>query len=145
MFVALYPTTFVKRKVTLALQEFNEKTITAFNMQDYFETIRFVTQVLRTWECPNIKSPEACWMLFDDDRKPFTNAYDQRLGYLTSSATMFKSMYTESASSKTRILGLTTDASNALHITLNGVVKLITLLSTKIKYVLTVEFQSDKI
>lgn len=31
-------------------------------------------------------------MLFDDDRKPFANAYDQILGYLTSLATMFKIM-----------------------------------------------------
>ena len=80
-------------------------------------------------------------MLFDDDRKPFANTYDQRLGYLTLLATMFNAY---SASNKTRIFGLTADASNALHITLNGIVKLIMLLLMKVQYVLAVEFQSDK-
>ena len=40
---------------------------------------------------------------------------------------------------------LITDTSNALHVTLNGIVKLITLLLKKIKYVLTLEFQIDRI
>ena len=83
-------------------------------------------------------------MLFDDDRKHFTNAYDQRLGYLTSLSTMLKSIDIFSASNKTRILELTTDTSNTLYITLNGIVKLITLFLKKIKYVFTVEFQNDR-
>ena len=57
---------------------------------------------------------------------------------------MFKSMDTYSASYKTKILRITTDTSNALHIALNRNVKLITLLSTKTKYALTVGFQSDR-
>ena len=58
---------------------------------------------------------------------------------------MFKSKDTYSASSETKIFGLTTDTSNALHITLNGIFKLITLPLTNIKYALTVKFQSDRI
>ena len=94
-------------------------------MQDSVETTWLVTLVLRMWKCLNIESPKTCYMVFDDARKPFTNTYDQRLGYLTSLATMFKSMDTYSVSNKTRILGLTTDTTNALHITLDGIVKLL--------------------
>ena len=43
------------------------------------------------------------------------------------------------------LLGLAKNTNNALHITLNGIVKLIRLLLTKIKHVLTVEFHSDRI
>lgn len=49
------------------------------------------------------------------------------------------------ASSKTRILRLTTDTSKAVHAILNGIMKLITFLLTKVKHVLIMEFQSDKI
>lgn len=58
--------------------------------------------------------------------------FDQSLGYLTSLAIMLKNMNTYSSSNKTRVLGLITDTSNELHITLNGIVKLITLLLKKI-------------
>ena len=54
-------------------------------------------------------------------------------------------MYTYSASTKTRKLGLTTDTSDALHVTLDGIISLIPILLTKMKYVLTAEFQSDRI
>ena len=57
--------------------------------------------------------------------------FDQSLGYLTSLAIMLKNMNTYSSSNKTRVLGLITDTSNELHITLNGIVKLITLLLKK--------------
>ena len=83
-------------------------------------------------------------MLFAEDKKPITGANDQRLVYSESLATMLKSMNTYSASSKARILGLTTDTSNQLHITLNEIIKLIPFLLTNINYVLTVEFQSDR-
>ena len=57
--------------------------------------------------------------------------FDQSLGYLTSLAIMLKNMNTYSSSNKTRVLGLITDTSNELHITLNGIVKLSTLLLKK--------------
>ena len=60
-------------------------------------------------------------------------------------ATMFKGMDTYSASTNIRKLGLTTDTSDALHVTLNGIICLIPILLTKMKYVLTAEFQSDRI
>ena len=80
--------------------------------------LTFVTFVLWMWKCLSIKYSEICYMLLDDNRK-------QR--------------------NKTRIFGLTAHLSNSLRITLNEIVKLIMLLLTKIKYVLTVEFQSGRI
>ena len=65
--------------------------------------------------------------------------------YLKSMATMFKEMDTYSSSTKTRQMGLTSDTSNALHISLNGIINLITLLLSNMNYVLTGEFQSDRI
>ena len=89
------------------------------------------------WKCLNIKSRETCYIVFDDDRKPFTNTFDLRLGYLTPLATMSKSMDTYSV---WRTLEVATDTSNALHITLDGILKLVLT-----KCVVTVEFQREKI
>lgn len=83
-------------------------------------------------------------MLFVKDRKPFAKASDRRLPYLKSLAEMLESMDTYFASSKTRILWLTTNIDNALHSTLNRFITLIVFLLTKIKCVLAAEFQSDK-
>ena len=47
---ALYPTNFEKQKVSLALQVFNEKTVTALKTQDSKETARFVQLVLKDVE-----------------------------------------------------------------------------------------------
>ena len=100
-------------------------------MQDLFKQLYLL---LRMWKCLNIKPPETCYMVFDDDRKPFTNTFEQRLDYLTSLATMLDTY------SVSRTLGLTTDTSNALHITLNEIKKLLLT-----KCVVTVEFQSERI
>ena len=58
---------------------------------------------------------------------------------------IFKSMDTYCTSNKTWILGLTRDTSTALYITLNGIVKLILLLTRNLKHAFTVRFQRDKI
>ena len=125
---ALYPTNIEKQKVSLALQIFNEKTVTALELQDSKETARFVQLVLRMWKCLNIKSPVTGFKLYDEDRKPFVDR-GSKVDALKSMATMFKAIDTYSASTKTRQMGLTSDTSNALHITLNGIINLITLMS----------------
>ena len=58
---------------------------------------------------------------------------------------MFKKMATYSASSQVRIMGLATDTSNALHVTLNCLVSLVSQPLGKMTYVLMGEFQSDRI
>ena len=79
----------------------------------------------------DIKSHEACWMLY--------------VRTLESLAIMLKNIHIYYASSKTRILRLTTDTSKAVHAILNRILKLITFLLTKVKHVLIMELQSDKI
>ena len=64
---------------------------------------------------------------------------------LQSLAAMLKSIHTYYASHKTRTLQVTTDTSNALHATLNGIIKLITFLLMKVKYFLIMEFPSISI
>lgn len=54
-------------------------------------------------------------------------------------------MDTYCTSNKTWILGLTRDTSTALYITLNGIVKLILLLTRNLKHAFTLRFQRDKI
>ena len=55
-------------------------------------------------------------------------------------------IFTYSASSHTRVMGVTTDTSSALHITLNGICNVVqTLLREGLKYVLTDHLQSDRI
>ena len=56
---------------------------------------------------------------------------------------MFKEMDTFTASSHTRVMGLTTDISSALQITLNGICNVVqTLLCRGMKYMLTGHLQS---
>ena len=52
---ALHPTNFEKQKVSLALQVFNEKTVTMLKIHGFKETARFCELVLRMWSCLNIK------------------------------------------------------------------------------------------
>ena len=144
LFATLYTMIFEKQKVTYALQVFKEKIIVTLNIQGSIKTAKFVKLVLQMWKCLNIKSSKTYYMLFDDDMKCFANAIDERLEYLASLMTMFKSIDTYSGLNETKILGLTTDTSTELHFTLNGIVKIIKLLSKNIKYALTVEFQSDR-
>ena len=91
-FAAPYPTNFEKQKVSLALQIFDEKTVTALEIQGSKETARFVQLVLRVWKCLIVKSPDTGFRQFDDDKKPFAYIEDPRLLYLQSMATIFKGM-----------------------------------------------------
>ena len=92
-------------------------------------------------EDANIKSRKAGKRL-----NPFNSLNDKRFDFLRSLARMFKEMDTYSASSHTRVMGLTTNTSSALHITLNGICNVLqTLLRRGMKYVLTGHLQSDRI
>ena len=69
----------------------------------------------------NIKSRKAGKRLNDPDRNPFNSPNDKRFDFLRSLSRMFTEMDTYSASSHSRVMGLTTDTSSAFHITLNGI------------------------
>lgn len=144
-FSTLYPTNFEKQKVSLVLNVFNEKTVVALQQNGYLETARFIQLVLKMWNCLNVKTPNIWYRLNDINRKPIYKTTDPRLNFLIDMATMFKRMDTYSASSHQRIMGLTSDTSNALHITLHGIVNLTSQLLGKMRYVLLGELQSDRL
>ena len=76
----------------------------------------------------------------------FASSDDERFEFLKSLAHMFKEMNTYSASSHGREMGLMTDTSNVLHITLLGICRVVqTLLAEGMKYVLARQLQSDRI
>ena len=78
------------------------------------------------------------------NRTPFTYKNDERLEYLVNVVTSFKSM--DNSERGNRIKGLTKDTSEALHITLFGVVDAIKMLLDKgMEYVLSGIFQSDRL
>ena len=114
-YAALYPTNFDKQKVSLALQIFNEKVPPLLRQQGAHETARFVELVVKLWSMLNIRTPSVGIMKNDMNREPFKNIDDARLGFMSDMATMFKQMDTSSASQHTRVMGLTSDTSNALH------------------------------
>ena len=116
-FPSLYPTNFEKQKVSLALRVFNEKTVAALRLKGKEGTARFIELVLRMWKMLNVKSNEVGQRLNDPDRFPFSTPDDIRFTFLRDVAHMFKEMDTYSASSNTRVMGLTSDTGNALHVT----------------------------
>ena len=75
----------------------------------------------------------------DPDGISFASSDDERFERL---AHMLKEMDTYSASSHARVMGLTTDTSNALHLGICSVVQ--TLPAKGMKYVLTGQLQSDR-
>ena len=107
--------------MSLALNIFNEKTVDALRWEKREETARFIELVVRMWKTLNIKLRKAGKRLNDPDRNPFNSPNDKRFDLLRSLARMFKEMDTYSASSHSRVMGLTTDTSSALHITLSGI------------------------
>ena len=56
-YAALYPYYFVKQKLELVCDLFNEKTVAALEKRGLISTSLFVKMVARTWNMLNIKSP----------------------------------------------------------------------------------------
>ena len=98
------------------------------------------------WNMLNIKSVNAGKRLNDPGRYAFTSSDDERFLFLGCMATTFKEMDVYSASSHSRVMGLTSDTSNALHLTLLGMCNIVNKLSSKgMKYILTGHIQSDRL
>ena len=145
-FTTLYPNNFDKQKVSLTLNIFNEKTVAALRLEGREETARFIELVTCMWNMLNIKSVNAGKRLNDPGRCAFTSSDDERFLFLGCMATTFKEMNVYSASSHSRVMGLTSDTSNALHLTLLGMCNIVNkLLSKGMKYVLTGHIQSDRL
>lgn len=140
-YATLYPTNFEKQKVSLAVNVFNEKTVAVLAEKKTGNMVRNVTKM---WNILNVKTTSAGRRLNDPDREPITDANDARLSFLVEIAQCFnemKSTYTH------RVRSLTDDTSNALFLTLTGLVHLTKMFLEKFKfdYVLLGQFQSDPI
>ena len=123
----LYPDNFDKQKVPLVQNIFNEKTIAALRMHGYDETSTFLSRVTRMWNILNVKSPDVGVRLNDPDRYTISDANDSRPNGM-------------------RVKMLTADTSEALAMTLRGVVSLTkVLLELKLSYVMLGQLQSDRI
>ena len=98
------------------------------------------------WNILNVKSPEAGKILNDDDRYPINDKSDSRLQFLLQMAQSFDEMKPRSLPGNMRMKMLTVDTSEALALTLRGLVDLSKQLLTKgIQYITLGEFQSDRI
>ena len=120
----LFPNNFEEQKVYLVVNVFNEKTCVALAQMEMEGTRIFVENVTKKWIILNIKSPNAGRNLNGKDREPVKVPHDARLKFLEDLGTSFKKM--DNSVLGNRIRGLTSDTSNALHQTLNGLADLTT-------------------
>ena len=145
-YATLFPTNFEKQKVSLAMNIFNEKTVAELKVQGCNETATFVDHVTKLWNCLNVKSKDAGRNLNDRNREPFKSLEDERYKFISDMADRFKEMDVSLSKYPGRIMCLTVDTSNAIYVTLKGIVALIKLLLTKgFSYVLPGTFQSDRL
>ena len=125
---------------------FNEKTSAFLDLKGYNNTTMFFNTVTTLWNCISVKSKDAWFKLNNKNRKPFESADDQGLESILQLPQKFEDMDTSESPYSGRVMCLTQDASNALHLTLNGIVSFIKLLLNKeFNYVLPGSFQRDRL
>ena len=96
-------------------------------------TETFVCLVTRMINMLNVKST-----VNDSDREKFESVDDDRYEFLENMATMFEKMDTATSKYPTRVMSLTSQTSNALSLSIRGIIEIIKMLLGKgIKYVLT--------
>ena len=145
-YATLFPTNFEKQKVCLATNVFNEKTVAELTSHGYSDTAMFVEHVTRLWNCLNVKTTDAGRNLNDSNREPCRSLEYERLMFIDDMGEQFKKMDASLSKYKGRVICLTVYTSNALHLTLKGIVALIKLLLTKgFTYVFPGIFQSDRL
>ena len=99
-YASLYPTNFEKQKVSLAMNIFNEKTVTALGIENYNDTKVFVEAVTRLWLIVNVKTPHdrvPINVKTPHDRVPIKIVTDERLIFLQQMANAFLEMNTSSS------------------------------------------------
>ena len=124
-YATIYPSNFDKQKVQLTMNVFNEKTIAVLKEMDKEGTTIFVEQVTRLINILNVKSPVVGKRLNDTDRETFQGTDDHRFDFLLKMSQMFEKMDTASTIFPTRVMCLTTQTSNALSLTIQGIVEII--------------------
>ena len=77
----LWPTSFEKQKVHLALNIFNDKIVFALKQRGMDDTAYFVENVVKMGNILNIKSLYTWKRLNDINMMPFTDPCDERLNF----------------------------------------------------------------
>ena len=146
-FSTVFPTNFDKQKVDLMLNLFNEKTVAVLRTDGNHGTATFVRHVTRLFHMLNVKNLYSGQAYNDPDREAYRSIDDPRFDYIMNMALTFKKMDTSLTPYSTRVMCLTKQTSNALSLTLNGMVVLIQTLLSKpgIHYVLSGTMQSDRL
>ena len=91
---SLFPNSFERRKVSLVLNVFNEKTVAALKQNNFDETAIFVEHVNKMWNILNVRSRYTGERLKDTNREPINSTDDAKLDFLLKMATSLKLMDT---------------------------------------------------
>ena len=145
-YAAIYPTNFDKQKVQLTFNVFNKKTVAALNINGSNSTEKFVGLVTRMMNILNVKSPHTATKLNDPDRRVIRDIDDDRFPFLENMACMFEEMSAATAKYPGRVMCLTSQTSQALSVTLRGIVEVSkTLLRNGVDYVMTGELNDERL
>ena len=140
-YATIYPTNFDKQKVQLTFNVFNEKTVDGAN-----STGAFVQLVTRMMNILNVKSPHTAKKLNDPDRRVIRDIDDDRFPFLENMVCMFEKMDPASSRYPGRIMCLTSQTSQALSVTLRGIIEVSkTLLRKRIDYVMTGDLNDERL
>ena len=108
-----------------------KKNIAILQIKGFHETATFISYITKLWNILNVKSPGKVFKINDENREPIRSVEDERLCYRSSMASNISSMDTSKSARESRVMQLMKDASNALHVTLNGLVDLTKILLQK--------------
>ena len=120
----IFPTNFEKQKVQLTFNVFNEKTVAVLKLNGADSTEAFVRLVTRMMNMLNVRrSPHTATKLNNPDRETFRRVDDYRFEFLEHMAGMCGKMDSSSSKYPGRVMCLTNQTSNALSVTIRGVVE----------------------
>ncbi|KAJ4446704.1 hypothetical protein ANN_13401 [Periplaneta americana] len=144
---ALYPSSFEKQNVSLALKVFNEKNIVALERKKAEiccsdGTINFIKLILRWWKVVNVKNPFKGKHLRDSDCDPIQGPEDPKVRFLEQFLLFLKVWQSSAINGK-----LSNDTHTALAHTIESLIYMCKYIfhELKWKYVLLGKFQTDKL
>ena len=145
-YATIYPTNFDKQKVLLTFNVFNEKTAAVLKIDGANSTEAFVRLVTRMMNILNVKSPHTAKKLNNPDRRVIRDVNDDRFPFLENMACMFQKMDPTSSPYPGRVMCLTSQTSQALSVTLRGIVEVSkTLLRNGVDYVMTGDLNDERL
>jgi hypothetical protein len=140
---ACYPAPIERQKVSLMTSVFNEKVVTALELDGRKETCELVGITTRLWKILNVKHPCSHIRLNDSDRKPITSCEDENYQFLQRMLLLFEKM--PNGRGPTRKATVTTQTRDAFIQTLSGLLHLSKKLLTERSwsFVMLGQFQTD--